>query len=353
MKKFFIRLLFYIPIPLSIVATNYFVDPANLFRKGYGSDIVDYLLQGYNVAGATNYDERSLQRQYIEKLPKCPTEIVLGSSRVMLIGQTMTGNERLMNHGVTGAVLEDLMAIYYLYEKKGCNQLHKVLIGLDPWLLNVNHGNTSWTILKNEYNDFANILLKKGKRFQFGASWGNFYKYPELFSFSYLKSSIAYLRKLKKPICKPTKEAINEDGTKRIDGSVAYDTTYRNADLKEINQKARDFNANPIYLIKNFTSLWQDYCLLFSKFIEYLQQKGIEVEFILLPFHPQVYNYFRTDNYYKIVLDVETYFVNYATKHQITVYGSYDPEKYRLGEFDFYDGFHPKEAAIEKILQCH
>ncbi|GAP71789.1 hypothetical protein SAMD00024442_18_32 [Candidatus Symbiothrix dinenymphae] len=355
MKKFFIRLLFFIPVPLLIVATNYFVDPANLFREGYESGIVDYWLQGYNVVtGIVNYDERSLQRQYIEKMPECPTEIVLGSSRVFLIGQTMTGNDRLMNHGVSGASLEDLMAIYYLYEKKGCNQLHKVLIGLDPWLLNVNHGDTRWKTLKNEYNAFANILLKKGERLQFGASWSNFYKYAELFSLSYLKSSIAYLRAPKNPVYKPTKEAINEDATRRMDGSIDYGAAFRNLSKEEIDKEiTKALNHHPIYHMGNFTSLNKDYCLLFSNYIEYLQQKNIEVEFVLAPLHPQVYDYFQKSEYYKIGLDAETYFVNYATKHQITVYGSFNPEKYRLGEFDFYDGFHPKEATIEKILQRH
>jgi hypothetical protein len=346
-----IRLLFFIPIPLLIIAANYWIDPANVFHKDYEAGIVDYLLQGYNVTNIVNYDERSLQKLYIEKMPECPEEIILGSSRVMFISRELMGKDHLINNGVNGAFLEDLLAIYSLYEEKGCNTIRKVYISLDPWLLNDNHKDSRWRTLENEFNSFSSVLLEKEQTKNtdsFGMAT-TLYKYKELFSLSYFNSSLDYFVNNKsKTLYEPTLKEVNEGMTKRIDGSIYYDAEYRNASPEEVIRRATySKNYEDLYFYR-FPVLKEEYCSLFAKFIEHLQQQHIEVEFLLLPLHPIAYNYYT--HQYPIMVEAENYYLNFAQTHHIKTTGAFNPEKYSLDNSDFFDGFHLKEEAIRKVI---
>ena len=71
---------------LAVAATNYCVDPAQLFSGGnYEQGVADILLSGNNVANVSNYDERLLQKAYVNNLKRRNDVIVLGSSRSMQI----------------------------------------------------------------------------------------------------------------------------------------------------------------------------------------------------------------------------------------------------------------------------
>ena len=113
MKSFFIKiLLLCFSVFATIIPINYFVDPANIFGNGaYEKGISDYLIQGYHVVNIMNYDERLLQKFYIESLKNGPKTIVLGSSRSMQLSSRLL-SQQVINNGVSGASVEDLLAIY-------------------------------------------------------------------------------------------------------------------------------------------------------------------------------------------------------------------------------------------------
>jgi hypothetical protein len=148
MKRIFIFLLYFIPIPLFIITINYFADPANIFSKDYEKGIVEYLVKGNNVTNVVNYKERLLQKYFIEKIEKCPDVMVLGSSRIMQIRSEVINSGRLINNGVSISTLEDCLATYYMYEKRGCS-VKKVIIGLEPYMLNEGHGQSEWRYLED------------------------------------------------------------------------------------------------------------------------------------------------------------------------------------------------------------
>lgn len=353
MKIFLKRLLYFIPIPLLIISVNYFEDPANLFNDKYVLGIANYLAQGYNVTNVRDCDERLLQKYFIEKMNECPTEIVLGPSTVQLINNSYSIEKHFINNGVGYASLEDYLAIFYLYEKKGC-KIKKVLLGLAPCLLNDNNDLNRWKVLGNEYSIFLNKILKNTVVINTEFRLHQYVKFKELVSFSYFKTSLSfYFKKKVGKKYKPTKISVNEGFTRLKDGSVCYEALRRNASMDEVEKKAkRDLmDANPIYTLGNFTHLSEHYKLIFSNFVEYLQKQNVEVEFFLSPFHPIMYEYFKKNNYYHIVFKTENYFKDYASSRKIKVFGSYDPVKYNFDNSYFFDGWHPNEKAIEKMLK--
>jgi hypothetical protein len=351
MKHLIIRLVFLLPIPLIIMSVNYFVDPANIFRKNYTSGIVDYLMQGYHVTNIGNCNERLLQKNYINRLERCPAEIVFGSSRAILIGESMIQSNNLVNSALSGATLEDFLAIYYLYEQKGWNNISKIIFVLDPWILNDNHGDMRWKTLQKEYQIFYNILFEKNVNNSFKLDITIPSHYKELLSLSYLNTSVLNMFHHNTTHYLPTKEFCNEGMTKHTDGSICYGINIRNATIEEQEKMIdEDFNNARRSFMANFTHLNPDYCLIFSKFIEYIQNKNTEVVFLLAPVLPKIYEYYEKNEYFKIVFDVENYFIGFAKKHQIKVLGSFNPAKYNFDDSGFYDGFHAKPETIKKIL---
>ena len=139
MKKFIVKTsLSSFVIIFFLIITNYLGDNAKLYSKGYENKIAKILIDGYNVTNINNYDERILQREWINQLGKSPDIVVLGSSRSMMIREKDFENTKLMNNTVSGASIQDLIAIYQLYKTK--NLLPKTfVIGLDPWIFNQNN----------------------------------------------------------------------------------------------------------------------------------------------------------------------------------------------------------------------
>lgn len=328
---------------------NYYVDPANLFNAKYERGIANYLAHGFNVTDVINYDERSLQNYFIKKMPKCPSEIALGASRIMLINSALAHNGNFINNGVSGASLEDILAIYYLYEKKGC-KIRKVIFGVEPYLLNDNHNLIGWKSLEQEYKEFSNKLLNKPSPYSFETAFQGYDKYYQLLSISYFRSSLDYFMRGVKVDYRPTQDIANNGFTRLKDGAIYYGALYRKASRDEVEKRAKETFNNRVYSFGEFTRLSEHYKFLFASFIEYLQNKQIEVEFFFTPYHPIVYNFFKGNPDFNMVFKAEDYFLSYATSHQIKIYGSFNPEKYSLDNSYFYDGFHCNPKGIAKIL---
>lgn len=340
-----------LPIPILIIGLNYVEDPANLFRKGpYEQGIVKYLNEGKNVTNVTNYDERLLQRYFIKDYKNCPELIVLGSSRVMQLGKSFFPNENLMNNGVSGASIEDLLAIYDLYENKGCG-IKKVRIGLDPYFLNDNNDQSRWKVLTNEYNEMLSKigLSKYAEKPLLDQSL--YAKYNQLWSISYFKSSWSYFIRGVDVHYRPTSSTTNKDFTKLVDGSIMYGESSRNSTLETVNGYAtQSITETPMYSMREFKQLSPKYQSIFSNFIDYLQKRNVEVEFFISPYHPIVYDFIKKSKNYQIVFDVEQYFHEFANNRRIKLIGTYSPYVYQFKDSAFYDGFHCKEEALLKVL---
>ena len=139
-------LIIIVPVGLMIVATNYLVDPANIFSGAHYVDgIANILTRGHNVDNLSNYDERLFQEQMIKRLHKAPDIVVLGSSRVMEIGSSFFPGETVLNCGVSHGNINDLFAIIGTLDSM--NKLpSEMVIGVEHWLICVG-GTSEWQSL--------------------------------------------------------------------------------------------------------------------------------------------------------------------------------------------------------------
>lgn len=350
MEKFLKKLSIYLLFPVLIISVNYLGDPANLFHEDYELSIAKNLMKGYNVTNVYNHNERLLQKKLIQNIPDCPQVIALGSSRGMILNADISQSPSFFNNSMSGSVLEDKISIYELYERRGC-PIKRVIISLDPWILNDNHGEKRWKTLEPEYNSLLSKLYKK-REFNGLLFLSNYENYKQLLSFSYFKSAVRYLVKgIGRNDARATRLAENNGLTRITDGSVTWDAQYRDAPQAVVDRRAHDIiSTDPMEYLGRFDHLSGHYKKLLEDFVSYLQSKQIKVEFLLTPFHPVVYSNFLRKGDYRNVLASEVFFKRLAKKRGIEIYGSFDPHKTNLVSSDFYDGLHCTANGLVKIM---
>lgn len=343
MRRFIYKsLIISLPILFLLIIVNYFGDGARIFDSEYEKEMADILFNGSFVTNISNYDERVFQKELINRMNNAPEILVLGSSRTMLINSAYFPNQTFFNNSVSGASIEDIIALFQIYKVRNILP-KKIIIGIDPWLLNENNGQSRWKSLEYFYN-----IYNKQNDSQITTS--SLHKYGELFSMSYFQASIKGIPKLffgtTRPI--PTQEKFNATNTKLSDGSLVYSADYRNATQNIINSKIDGYINGNIYSIENFESISDDIWFEFQEFISTLKKENITVEFFLCPYAPKVYE--KVSISYPNVEKSENLIVGFAKANGIKVYGSFDPYGLGFDETYFYDGMHCKEKGIEEIL---
>lgn len=288
---------------------------------------------------AQNVDERLLIKSRIEAEIARPDIVVAGSSRVMQIGeQALPG--RVLNLGVSGASIEDIVSILDMAtEALGPKTL---LIGLDPWLLNRNSGQRRWLALKSEYELAARKLrpesmtpgLEKEALFvgkdRSGESLGDslyfLYKSVNTRSLVADNDSVEYKHKI------------------RPDGRRVYNLAYT---TKGQDEMARGFSQLMDYSMKRYELSEENLRLLGSMIRHYKTQNHIVL--VLAPYHPDMYD--RLKKEFPLYLEIEAIFRKVASEQGVNIVGSYDPSLVGCKEADFFDGIHPNDFCMKKVLQ--
>lgn len=345
MKKFIYKTSLLTSLLLVVlVVINYMGDAANIFNSEYEKQMAKILINGDYVTNISNFDDRIFQKELIHDMESAPEILVLGSSRTMMINSDHFQNTKLFNSSVTGASMEDIIALFQMYKERNLLP-KKVIIGIDPWLLNENNGQSRWKSIKNFYNRYDKNANSNSIKFK------NFiYKYDQLISLSYFQASLKSLIKETEGNSKPlaTINKYNSTNTKLLDGSLVFNSAYRDASQIEINFKIKRYIQGRIYSIENFEDISDDIWYKFKSFVLDLKNKNIAVNFFICPYAPLVFD--KVSKEYPNVIRTENLINDFAQDNEIKVYGSFNPYKLGFDETYFYDGMHCKEKGNEKIL---
>jgi len=342
MKKFIYKTtIISLPVLILLLLVNYFGDAARLFDNDYEKQMAKIIASNKYVTNIENYDERLFQKELISNKNIQPNLVIIGSSRTMLINSDLFPSALLFNNSVSGASIEDIVSIYELY-KINKKSPQKIIIGIDPWTFNENNGQKRWQSISAYYYSFQSTINQENT---------TYFKYKELFSFSYFQSSLKMIPRFIAGNANPksTKEIHNLLGTKLTDGSLVYGEQYRNANQIEIDNKINSFLTGGIYSIEDFDTISVRILNEFEKLIIDMKENGIEIEFFLAPYAPVVYD--KIQKKYPMVLKSEEMINDFASSNNIKLYGSFNPYILGMDETYFYDGMHCKEVGIEMIIK--
>lgn len=341
LRIFFRKCLWLLPIPLVVVGTNAWMDPAHMLGP-YEEErqVAQLLLQGQDVSMAANFDERMVQRYYIEGLTEREQVVVLGSSRSMQVGSEIFGPS-FFNNSLPGASIEDFLGLYHIYHRRNLLPAQIVLC-VDPWLLNAHNGQTRWKSLRGDVDGFLRRLPAPRR---LGPGSFPLDKYYELVTPGYFQASLELLAAPQK---KPP------DGyTKRRDGVWIYPLEKKRATASEVRAQTEEYlSHNIVYSLEEFRKMAPALQSQFEQFVDLALRDQVKMAFFLSPYHPMVYDHLIHSERYQIVADVERYFRSIAQRKGVRVVGSYDPARAGLGEEDFYDGLHPKPGALQKLFEA-
>jgi len=305
---------------------------------GSESDLAQMLTKHSAVYGC-NLDERKLVKYRIQYSNKPVQTLVLGSSRVLLIGNSNLG-QGVMNLGMSGATVEDDVAVAGLAFEKYDPRL--ILIGADPWLFNSNSGQDRWKSLQDEYH-YALMALQGGKNYASRSQTSSFSEKDDVLSFLW-PSQI--LNKMYQSVNIANEYA--EDDTPalrdkiRSDGSHVYNTVFAAHSKQEIE---RSFEPLLNYSMSKYVFSNEKHDI-FKKLVLRCRDFG-EVVLVLTPYHPKLYSKMQQR---KEFLDSENRFRLLAETTGARIIGSYDPSVVGCSEDDFYDGMHPKEKCMDHVI---
>ncbi len=285
-----------------------------------------------NAVYFSNMDERKFIKFRIQFETINPNIIVLGSSRIMAIGEH-NYSDKLLNFGVSGSSIEDDIAIADMATKKF--KPRTLLIAADPWLFNSKSGQTRWKSLNDEYlTALVNINISNTP-----------YRSNEVITQTPLTS---YMFKIYSTINHQQLVAADDlpESRNKIkrDGSRIYSTSYASANKTNI---VADFDILLNYAMKDYVYSKESEET-FSKFIDTYSKK-YNIVLILSPYHPDLYDRMRRER--PIFLKIENNFRDFSKTHNVRIIGSYNPNNIGCDASDFLDGMHPRDICMGKVIK--
>jgi hypothetical protein len=345
MKSFFYKLLIIVlPVGALVISVNYFVDPANLFSSGkYGAGIVDILAKGHNVDNISNYDERLLQEQMIEKQEKAPGILVLGSSRIMEIGSDFFPGTTVLNCGVSHANIHDLVAITGLFSDKKCLP-KEIFLNVDPGLVG-KRGTLEWQTLYRYYSEFCPEIGWNDDKGTGDPSQSNsLRKAYNLVSFEYFKQSLTFLLKGSGKRYFDIGSRTPVKGGRFSDGTICYPYIYTHPDTIKLADDARITAERD-----GIPEPDSDNLKIFNKLLDFFDREHIKVTFVMIPYHREYYSTVNTRQN-GIFFTYDRYFRSLAKQRGIKVIGGFDPNAFGIRDSQVYDPYHCSKSAIKQIF---
>jgi peptidoglycan/LPS O-acetylase OafA/YrhL len=264
--------------------------------------------------------------------------IVSGSSRTMQINSKNTG-KTIVNLSLSASSLEEVYSLSLAGLE--ATEAREVLIGLDPWFLNSNSETVSKEQREIDFAKWSNVVAKK---LPLKNALQQEYRISET-DYSVITSLYNLVNARDKSLI-PAFGAPDLLAKRNKDGSLVYSKSYTLMSEQEIysgfdgiyrfaNMNEYRYSAGGLGILRDL--------------LAYLKDNKVEVTLILSPFHPDVYSEMSQAS--PGFLTSERAFRGLADSTSTPLIGSYDPNEVGCLKSEFYDGMHPTEMCMKKILK--
>ncbi|OHD96939.1 MAG: hypothetical protein A3E21_04835 [Sulfurimonas sp. RIFCSPHIGHO2_12_FULL_36_9] len=336
-------------------AVNFVVDPGYIYlKKNFNNNVDEYakkLFTSEKGLIATGWNERVVKSAMAKYAGNFDC-VILGSSHIIQISQVRhTGNiqqvcPKLLNLGVSGASLEDLIVFTDIIFEND-SKPKKVFIDIAPWTLKFGM-DKRYQINQFHYDNLVNILNDKTKKLNYFDYKASLIK--NIFNLEYFINSLKELKtafKISK-IKYPKTDFQYVDGyieaINLVDGSYLYDSKtivkYKE-EIQNIKAGGGDYKIDGKIYDKDAVEL-------FTSMLDLYQSKEIEVNFILTPYHPNVFKAGLTKPV-EHIHEIEKLAHQISNDYKIKIYGSFFPDNLGCKNEEFFDFMHASGDCLNKI----
>jgi hypothetical protein len=188
---------------------------------------------------------------------------------------------------------------------------------------------------------------------------GAFYPYDELLSPRYFQFTMAYLAKRWLAQSDKPRELVSQFGESNEslmypDGSLEWWDNALAQTPESVRQNFAQTNAASLAGLQDRPIA--EKTRMYEAFVGDLLRSGIEVEFLLLPPNPWIFEQARQaaarDGKELPSVETEGTIRSLAAKYQLRVRGSFDPRHLGVTEADYIDDVHLRREAMERILHA-
>ncbi|MCM1121762.1 MAG: hypothetical protein NC416_04185 [Eubacterium sp.] len=380
MKKWCKALAFVLPLLCMVAAVNWYVDSYAYLRVTYDRIGEQMAIHSMNVTGLeeSDFNDRKLLLACLKHQTEAKELIVAGSSRVMNFEHEMFGTDSFYNTALSESTIYDLLAVMGILDQSG--QLpEKMVIGVDAFLFNASHNNDRWMDLEEYAVYMEEKLMKRnlGQTEELGGEtdfveedavilrsgmsdgmsdadnagmilWTRTGRdNRKWLSLDYFRYNITLLPQRKRFDVDYTRDWETEQYLKHYDGSIAYQRSLREVDVKDVEELTQQaIEEQVVYRMTDFREIDETGMQLFTALIDYLEASGVEVILYLPPYSPMMYNYIESAEQYQITFQVEERIGQIASDKNIALYGSYNPARCGLEMTDLYDIYHVKTEKM-------
>ena len=357
MFSLYLKITFITVVCIVIVAAtiNFFVDPSGV----YGQKTITPEKYAFELTQKSKYGllwqeglfaDRDLSKA-LAVYSKDVDCVVIGSSRIMQVSSKSHNKSfmemcpSILNIGVSGASIEDHIALSYLVVKAGFSG--DVIFGVDPWTLTYNK-HQRWTVYSDVYNNARYEIFGDDD----DVSMSPLLFLLNLINVEYTYRSVLLLMKyLKKGIPSIVMasdfdyEVGLDDPVKLPDGSHVYSKNYIQ---KSGNISIKD-GKNHNWMVKTPVSSQigsSDY----QHLLKWVSMNDIKVHVLLTPYHHSAWAYNDTV-IVSAMNKTENIIKKIAKGLGVAVYGSYNPLKVGCDNNEFYDVMHAKSSCLGKIAK--
>jgi hypothetical protein len=330
---------------------NATVDPGGLFARRDRAEAAARLLAAGEPIPLGNIEDRRLQAAYA-RLGPVPDILIFGSSRVMELGGEIAPGLRVYNAATGSNTLYDTIALAGLFVTDA-RKPRIVIIGADPWLLDHGQRNGRWRTLHVPYRDMATRLgiPAESDTGELDETW------PTLLSLGYTLESLDWLRanwrELFEAAGDPGARAASGDslGLKRPDGSIVYPAAFRQRGADASRAAALAHGRKHITDLLKGGQLDPTAIDRFERLTRHLQAAGVQVIFLLTPYHPLHYAYVVAHDRVGTLARTDATYRDVARRADVRVAGAYDPGKAGCSESEFWDGLHAKKSCLDRLVE--
>ena len=285
-------------------------------RSDFKKRFVNDLILNDSLTIKTGFGERQIVKSRINYQENFKKNIVLGSSRSMLIGKPV--NLSVENYSMSGAIINDFENVYSELKNRGVS-IDTVFVEISPWIFNEN-------VRESRYQDFNIPSLPR--------------RIKKLLSVRYLIDNLNPYKYF------PVEN--QKDFVRYSDGTIKYNYEYRTQDnLKSI----KNYIEGEIYHLENFNLIEKLDSRRLINLIDNMIKDSVVPVFVKHPYPPLISNKIL-ESYPNIIL-TEKIIDSLIIKYDLKSYGTFNSEKLNISNHDYYDGMHLTPNGMKKLLELN